>query len=255
MQQHSTAAARRLARTTREDEIERKELVTKYLTPADIRPLFRFMGEHLSEEELNLVLSEMDIDCDGRVDLEDFWRSMLVRKDLGVFTPEFTVDNPFRAFDSDGDGVISLKDMQHARAALGHLFPVESSAEMIRVLETLNELSAESIAASQANNNNNGSSSSSNQGGDSSVMGPTMSVLSKALPPKASPGIKLRRAIQHTRNQVATKHSGGPLSPGSNSADAGGSETPTSTQVFSNVMSSLACDYLCFTLLSSSLTS
>ncbi|KAK7505854.1 hypothetical protein BaRGS_00003125 [Batillaria attramentaria] len=43
-----------------------------YITPSDLRAVLQNIGEDLTEEEIDEMIAEVDIDGDGRIDFEEF---------------------------------------------------------------------------------------------------------------------------------------------------------------------------------------
>ncbi|CAL1547707.1 unnamed protein product [Lymnaea stagnalis] len=43
-----------------------------YITPSDLRAVLQCMGEDLTEDEIDEMIAEVDIDGDGRIDFEEF---------------------------------------------------------------------------------------------------------------------------------------------------------------------------------------
>ncbi|KAK7113927.1 hypothetical protein V1264_000079 [Littorina saxatilis] len=43
-----------------------------YITPSDLRGVLQNIGEDLTEEEIDEMIAEVDIDGDGRIDFEEF---------------------------------------------------------------------------------------------------------------------------------------------------------------------------------------
>ncbi|BFZ19131.1 hypothetical protein BsWGS_22170 [Bradybaena similaris] len=43
-----------------------------YITPSDLRAVLQCMGQELTEEEIDEMIAEVDIDGDGRIDFEEF---------------------------------------------------------------------------------------------------------------------------------------------------------------------------------------
>ncbi|GFR70630.1 calmodulin [Elysia marginata] len=43
-----------------------------YITPSDLRAVLQCMGEELSEEDIDDMIAEVDIDGDGKIDFEEF---------------------------------------------------------------------------------------------------------------------------------------------------------------------------------------
>ncbi|XP_055339593.1 calmodulin-A-like [Paramacrobiotus metropolitanus] len=49
---------------------------TGYITPSDLRAVLQCMGESLTEDEIDDMISEVDLDGDGRIDFEEFVAAM-----------------------------------------------------------------------------------------------------------------------------------------------------------------------------------
>ncbi|XP_046567507.1 calmodulin-A-like isoform X1 [Haliotis rubra] len=52
-----------------------------YITASDLRAVLQCMGEDLTEEEIDEMIAEVDIDGDGRIDFEEFIACMKEEKD------------------------------------------------------------------------------------------------------------------------------------------------------------------------------
>ncbi|OQV19740.1 putative Calmodulin [Hypsibius exemplaris] len=49
---------------------------TGYITPSDLRVVLQCMGESLTEDEIDDMISEVDLDGDGRIDFDEFVAAM-----------------------------------------------------------------------------------------------------------------------------------------------------------------------------------
>ncbi|XP_076449597.1 neo-calmodulin-like isoform X1 [Babylonia areolata] len=52
-----------------------------YITPSDLRAVLQNIGEDLTEEEIDEMIAEVDIDGDGRIDFEEFIACMRTEDD------------------------------------------------------------------------------------------------------------------------------------------------------------------------------
>ena len=91
--------------------------------------VLRAMGQNPSEEELNGIIMEIDIDGSGTVDFDEFVSLM---KDKAL---EVDVDNDireaFRMFDRNKDGYIDMSELRKMFALVGGLFSREEMEEFM----------------------------------------------------------------------------------------------------------------------------
>ena len=91
--------------------------------------VLRAMGQNPSEEELNGIIMEIDIDGSGTVDFDEFVSLM---KDKAL---EVDVDNDireaFRMFDRNKDGYIDMSELRKMFALVGGLFSREEIEEFM----------------------------------------------------------------------------------------------------------------------------
>ena len=72
------------------------------------------LGTPATASELQELLAAVDTDQNGVIDFEEFCAMMSMRGPTGAPTdPEEEAKNVFRALDKNGDGVVSLEDLQH----------------------------------------------------------------------------------------------------------------------------------------------
>ena len=91
--------------------------------------VLRAMGQNPSEEELNGIIMEIDIDGSGSIDFQEFVSLM---KDKAL---EVDVDNDireaFRMFDRNKDGYIDMSELRKMFALVGGLFSREEMEEFM----------------------------------------------------------------------------------------------------------------------------
>ncbi|OQV21098.1 hypothetical protein BV898_04862 [Hypsibius exemplaris] len=51
-------------------------LGTGYITPSDLRAVLMCVGENLTESEIDDMITEVDLDGDGRIDFDEFVAAM-----------------------------------------------------------------------------------------------------------------------------------------------------------------------------------
>ncbi|XP_053112231.1 calmodulin-like protein 3 [Hemicordylus capensis] len=95
-----------------------------YISAAELRHVMTNLGEKLTNEEVDEMIKEADVDRDGRVNYEEFVRT-------------------FSHFDTDGDGFITRKELgtamrslEHVLVHLGEVFTDEKLDEMIKAADT-----------------------------------------------------------------------------------------------------------------------
>lgn len=108
-----------------------KEAPTNILEIQDIAPIFKFMGQDLSRDELKDVLTELDANQDGKVTMMDFCTKMLAPQ--SNYDDQWDLDVPFNALDWDASGDIDSYDLK--KACKG--FPVLSAMLCARTHQEL----------------------------------------------------------------------------------------------------------------------
>ena len=85
-------------------------------------------GETATEEGINEMLKNVDLNGDGEIDFEEFYAAM--KKDSITVTGE--LEEAFKVFDKDNDGFISAAELRHVMTNLGEKLTEEEVNEMIR---------------------------------------------------------------------------------------------------------------------------
>ncbi|KAK3611439.1 hypothetical protein CHS0354_027164 [Potamilus streckersoni] len=65
-----------------------------YICASDVRAILQCMGEDLSEEEIEEMIAEVDIDGDGRIDFNEFIACVCEEKDKTAARRESDIHNP-----------------------------------------------------------------------------------------------------------------------------------------------------------------
>ena len=99
------------------------------ISTVELLHVLRAMGQNPSEEELNGIIMEIDIDGSGTIDFDEFVSLM---KDKAL---EVDVDNDireaFRMFDRNKDGYIDMSELRKMFALVGGLFSREEMEEFM----------------------------------------------------------------------------------------------------------------------------
>ena len=99
------------------------------ISTVELLHVLRAMGQNPSEEELNGIIMEIDIDGSGSIDFDEFVSLM---KDKAL---EVDVDNDireaFRMFDRNKDGYIDMSELRKMFALVGGLFSREEMEEFM----------------------------------------------------------------------------------------------------------------------------
>eukprot|EP00928_Gymnodinium_smaydae_P050285 TRINITY_DN33852_c0_g1_i1.p1 TRINITY_DN33852_c0_g1~~TRINITY_DN33852_c0_g1_i1.p1 ORF type:complete len:156 (+),score=63.15 TRINITY_DN33852_c0_g1_i1:75-542(+) len=99
------------------------------ITAGDLGALLTKCGQKPTEEQLQLMVAEADINGDGTVDLKEFLLLMQQQGRPKDAKAEF--QEAFRVFDRDGDGSISVTDLMQALGSLGEEVTEEEVREVI----------------------------------------------------------------------------------------------------------------------------
>jgi calmodulin len=100
------------------------------ITAKELANVMRSLNQEPTEQELNDMINEVDIDGNGRIDFEEFV-ALMNRRSKETDTEEEVI-NAFRVFDKDANGLISSTELRHIMTTLGDKLTEEEVDEMIR---------------------------------------------------------------------------------------------------------------------------
>ena len=87
------------------------------------------MGQTPSDEEINEMMREVDLNQDGKIDFDEFM--YLMTKSSSDTQTEDEVINAFRVFDKEGNGLISSAELKHIMMTIGDKMTEEEADEMV----------------------------------------------------------------------------------------------------------------------------
>ena len=87
------------------------------------------MGQNPTDEEINEMMKEVDLNQDGKIDFDEFMTLML--RNSPETQTEDEVINAFRVFDKEGKGLISSAELKHIMMTIGDKMTEEEADEMV----------------------------------------------------------------------------------------------------------------------------
>merc|ERR1711893_267755 len=100
------------------------------ITTKELGTVMRSLGQNPSEDELQDMVNEVDIDGNGEIDFEEFLQMMA--KKMKETDSEEEIIEAFRVFDKDGDGFLTGKELKQVMLNLGEKMTDEEIEEMIK---------------------------------------------------------------------------------------------------------------------------
>lgn len=104
------------------------------ITAEELGQVMNNLGQATKGKELKAMIMDVDVDRSGNVDFYEFLQMMTQRMDEK--TREEDLKDAFRAFDRDGDGQISMRELRLAMAKLGEVLTGEELNEMMQTVDT-----------------------------------------------------------------------------------------------------------------------
>ena len=100
------------------------------ITTKELANIMRSLNQDPTEEELNEMIEEVDLDKNGEVDFEEFITLMNRRsRETNI---EEDVLNAFKVFDKEGNGLISVTELRHIMMTLGDQLTEEEIDDMLK---------------------------------------------------------------------------------------------------------------------------
>jgi len=87
------------------------------------------MGLHPTEQELKFMLTDVDADGSGEIDIDEFMAAMK-SKFVDVESEEL-ITNAFNVFDTDGSGSLSYQEMEDVLTHMGEKMSQENIRKLI----------------------------------------------------------------------------------------------------------------------------
>ncbi|KAF3335978.1 putative calcium-binding protein CML17 [Carex littledalei] len=127
-----------------EQVVELREIFRSYdrnndgsLTQLELRSLLRSLGLKPTQDQLDALIQQADINSNGLVEFSEF---------VALVSPELLSNNCpysedqlkqlFEMFDRDGNGYITAAELAHSMAKLGHALTAEELTGMIKEADT-----------------------------------------------------------------------------------------------------------------------
>ncbi|KAJ4719655.1 putative Calmodulin [Melia azedarach] len=100
------------------------------ITIEELAAAIRSLDQHPTEEELQNMMNEVDIDGNGSIEFGEFL-NLMARK-MKESEAEEELREAFKVFDKDQDGYISPNELRHVMMNLGEKLTDEELEQMIR---------------------------------------------------------------------------------------------------------------------------
>lgn len=100
-----------------------------FFFPLELGVLFRLVGQSVSDEQLNKLISDVDADKNGQVDFDEFVQMIEMEKRIHQ---EHELIHYFNVFDSDNKGYISAERLKRVLDEMGEPTTLAEAEAMIR---------------------------------------------------------------------------------------------------------------------------
>eukprot|EP00486_Rosalina_sp_Unknown_P002051 CAMPEP_0201566182 /NCGR_PEP_ID=MMETSP0190_2-20130828/5773_1 /ASSEMBLY_ACC=CAM_ASM_000263 /TAXON_ID=37353 /ORGANISM="Rosalina sp." /LENGTH=222 /DNA_ID=CAMNT_0047984535 /DNA_START=21 /DNA_END=689 /DNA_ORIENTATION=+ len=100
----------------------------------ELQTVLKTLGQNISKEETEEMMSSVDINNDGEIDFNEFVEMMENRMFLPSNTMEY--QDAFKFFDKNGDGVIDFNELKDVLLSLGEEFTAQDIQDMIDEADT-----------------------------------------------------------------------------------------------------------------------
>merc|ERR1719285_81046 len=104
-----------------------------YISGKEMPSLLRALGWNPTQQEVNDIMAEVDVDHNGKIDLREF--IVMMHGQVGTTDTMEEMRIAFRAFDTDGDGKVSKEEFRLCMLNYGEKFVEEDIELMIRLAD------------------------------------------------------------------------------------------------------------------------
>ena len=99
------------------------------ITARELANAMYSMGQMPTDDEVNAMIEEVDLNKDGKIDLDEFI-TLMTKAPADTQTQEEVI-NAFRVFDKEGNGLISSEELKHIMMTIGDKMTEEEAQEMV----------------------------------------------------------------------------------------------------------------------------
>ena len=99
------------------------------ITARELGNMMRSIGQNPTDEEVNAMIKEVDLNSDGKIELDEF--ITLMSRNSPDTQTEDEVINSFRVFDKEGNGLIATAELKHIMMTIGDKMTEAEADEMI----------------------------------------------------------------------------------------------------------------------------
>lgn len=103
---------------------------TGSITSSELSTVLRSLGKSVSDAEVKVLLKDLNVDHEGRIQFPDFVAMMSVR--MRQLNREGELKEAFRIFDRNGNGLISADELRAALESFGEKMSEEELDELLR---------------------------------------------------------------------------------------------------------------------------
>ena len=108
------------------------------ITTKELANVMRSLNHDPTEDELNEMIAEVDLEGNGEIDVEEFV-TVMTRRSKETDTEE-EVLNAFKVFDKEGNGLISVTELRHIMITLGDQLNEDEVDELFQtIINNINE--------------------------------------------------------------------------------------------------------------------
>lgn len=96
----------------------------------ELRLLMRALGQNPTDQRLQRMMEQFDDDKDGKIDFDVF--ANLLWHEMQNVESEDGIEEAFKVFDMDGDGLVSVDEWRHVMCDLGIKLNESEVSEMLK---------------------------------------------------------------------------------------------------------------------------